>query len=322
MKSHTYCRYALTVGVVAALLAGCSGSQLPVGAPGAATQTAGIATHAGFGQSWMRPGAKRRDLLYVSSGSFVYVYSYPRGGKVGMLAGFSEPRGECADAAGNIFITDSGTFATYEFAHGGTTPIATLYGGYSLPSACSIDPTTGNLAVVALVGVSVFAHNKRGWRYPKPYHDGIYFTSYGGYDNEGNLFVDGTSAPPSTAFQFQELKKGSNTFVNVALDQAVQAPGQVQWDGQFLAVGDSGVKPSVIYQFSVTGSSGSVQGTTILRGTTKSVRQFWIRKGKVVAPDYGKDDKSFLGFYKYPAGGSPNQTIAIDGAGSVVSPAK
>jgi hypothetical protein len=35
MKSLEFSRYALTVGVVAALLAGCGGSQPPIGAPGA-----------------------------------------------------------------------------------------------------------------------------------------------------------------------------------------------------------------------------------------------------------------------------------------------
>ena len=311
--------YILSMGA-AALLAGCGGSQAPIGAPGAMPQSRAIAQYAAR-RSWMLPSAKRRDLLYVSSGNVVYVYAYPSGGSVGLLAGFSEPRGECADKAGNVFITDT-TGTTYEYAHGGTSPIATLYSPYAYANACSVDPTTGNLAVIDLQGVVIFTHNKRGWRYPKPYRIGIYFASYGGYDASGNLFIDGTSAPPSQTFEFQELPKGNSTFINATLDQAIRAPGQIQWDGHNLAVGDSGVRPSVIYQFSISGSNGSVQGSTILRGTTKNVRQFWIRKGKVVVPDYGKNGQSFVGFYRYPTGGSPNQMIDLDGFGAVVSPAK
>jgi hypothetical protein len=47
----------LSVGV-AALLAGCGGSQPPIDAPGAMAQTSAIATHADRGKSWMLPEAK------------------------------------------------------------------------------------------------------------------------------------------------------------------------------------------------------------------------------------------------------------------------
>jgi hypothetical protein len=44
-------------GCVAAAvpLAGCGGSQPPIGAPGAMAQTSAIATHAERGKSWMVP---------------------------------------------------------------------------------------------------------------------------------------------------------------------------------------------------------------------------------------------------------------------------
>ena len=50
-----YCR-ALSICAVAALLAGCSGSQPPIGATGAMPQTSAVATHADRGKSWMLPG--------------------------------------------------------------------------------------------------------------------------------------------------------------------------------------------------------------------------------------------------------------------------
>jgi len=64
------------------------------------------------------------------------------------LANFT---GLCVDAQGNVFVPtwqgESGTRGyVYEFAHGGSTPIATLSdpGG---AFGCSVDLTTGNLAV-------------------------------------------------------------------------------------------------------------------------------------------------------------------------------
>ncbi|MGA8474385.1 MAG: hypothetical protein WB681_04900, partial [Candidatus Cybelea sp.] len=74
----------------AAMLAGCGGSQPPIGAPGAMPQTSAITTHAAQGTSWMLPGASSQDLLYISSNDrgSVYVYSYPQGSLVGTLTGF------------------------------------------------------------------------------------------------------------------------------------------------------------------------------------------------------------------------------------------
>jgi hypothetical protein len=73
------------------VLAGCGGSQPPVGAPGAMPQTSALATHADLGKSWMAPKAKSDDLLYIAAGPVdgrVYVYTYPKGRLVGTLTGF------------------------------------------------------------------------------------------------------------------------------------------------------------------------------------------------------------------------------------------
>ncbi len=165
MKAPDFVRYALTGCVATAMLGGCGGSQRPIGAPGAMPQTSALATHATRGGSWMLPEAKSEDLLYIAAGlvdGAVYVYTYPRGRFVGTLTGFAEPFGECTDSAGDVFIvafsnTSSSSSSTiYEYAHGGTTPIAML----SDPSAgvaCAIDPVSGNLAVSG-DGVAIYQH--------------------------------------------------------------------------------------------------------------------------------------------------------------------
>ena len=64
-----------------------------------------------------------------------------------MLTGFDNRQGECVDGAGNVFVTNSFKGQILEYAHGGTTPIATLSDPNQYPIDCAVDPTTGNLAV-------------------------------------------------------------------------------------------------------------------------------------------------------------------------------
>src|ERR1700678_2232910 len=114
-------RNALTRCVAVALLAGCGGSQPPIGALGAMLQTSASATHAD-GRSWMLPEAKSEDLMYITNAYTVTVYSYPKGKLVGTLRHFLRPLGECVDQTGNVFIAN-GAGQVFEYAHGGKKPI-------------------------------------------------------------------------------------------------------------------------------------------------------------------------------------------------------
>jgi hypothetical protein len=90
MNTMRFNRFALAACVVAALLAGCGRSQLPIGAPVAVPQGRAIAMHTGFHRSRMLPEAKAEDLMYTTNdgGQEVYAYSYPAGTLVGTLGGF------------------------------------------------------------------------------------------------------------------------------------------------------------------------------------------------------------------------------------------
>jgi phospholipase C len=55
MRISRFVQYALTNCIAAAMLAGCGGSQPPIGAPGAMQQTFASAAHAERGTSWMVP---------------------------------------------------------------------------------------------------------------------------------------------------------------------------------------------------------------------------------------------------------------------------
>lgn len=283
----------------------------------------GLSASAAHGSSWMDPGAKSGDLLYVSDteSSYVYVFSYPKGKLVGTLMDFADPAGECIDKKGDVFIANTGESDILEYTHGGTSPLATLDDSGYFPTGCSVDPTTGNLAVTNFTttgsgqgDVVIYAHAKGN---PKGnYTDSAIFEMFlCGYDASGNLFLDGLSH--GSAFAFAELRKGGAALTNVTLDQSIGLPGAVQWDGKYVAVGDQAT--NTIYQFSISGKRGKKMGSTVLGGAAE-VFQFWIDGSQVIGPDSSAAD---VKVWDYPAGGKAIKTLTgvYVPLGAAVSPA-
>ena len=275
----------------------------------------------------MASDVKSSDLLYISSsGNFdaVTVYSYPKIELVGTLKGFNEPQGECVDRAGDVFVTNTNDSDIVEYAHGGTSPTKTLSDSGYYPVGCAIDPTTGNLGVTNIYSsgsgpgsVSIY---KRARGLPATYRDpNIVAYYFCGYDDNGNLYLDGANA---SGFAFAELPNGSNTFVNITLNQTIYFPGGVQWDGSDVAVGDQeadDTDTSAIYQFAISGDTGTEVGETPLTGAIDVV-QFWIQGGRVIGPDAGNND---VGIWTYPSGRAVNRFTGVNvPVGSVVSEAR
>jgi hypothetical protein len=319
-----YRRCASALAAVVMLAACSSGaSQLPASTPIQQSAVSpgmnrGMAKAADLdrGRSWMKPGVKGDSLLYVSNAGIddVNVYSYPQGQLVGTLTGFLDPVGECVDKTGDVFVTDYRAQDIVEYAHGGTSPIATLSDSGYHPGECSVDPTTGNLAVtISGGGVSIYADAQGS---PTQYADtslgGVYFC---GYDNNGNLFVDGVNN--SQAVEVDQLPKGGSTFAQILLNQSLGGPGGVQWDGHFLAVADS--FSDTIYEFALDPSqnTGVLIGSTTFNGSPSLGDQFWIQGRRVVALNY----EGFALLYHYPAGGRPMKAFidASSPVGAVVS---
>jgi hypothetical protein len=297
----------VAAAVAVALCAGCAavstsgGTFAPAGsgANGATTVTR---------SAWMQPDAQRKSLLYVSSvlTNDVYVYSYANQTLVGTLTGFKQPYGLCVDKTGDVWIVDDGAQQIVEYKHGGASPIATLSDPGEYPEGCSVDPTTGNLAVTNFYStsgngsVSIYA-NASGE--PKIYSDSsIANFRFCGYDDKGNLFADG--ANNSSEFAFAELRKGGSSLTNIALQQNIEWPGGVAWDGKHVAVGDTDT--GIIYR--TNGAGGKVKGSTTL-GDSDYVNQFWIAGKTVVAPSQDGGD---VGLYAYPGGGAPSKTISVE----------
>lgn len=274
--------------------------------------------HVSSSASWMARDAKGGDLLYLSDvqTNVVYVYSFPLGRLVGTLTGFGEPGSECSDSAGDVWIADVGGYDIIEYHHGASRPTVAL-STPGAPLGCSVSPITGDVAVTSNANgaiLSVFHYAGGRWRDPKVYgNSAIRASAFCGYDAQGNLFLDGRDK--AGGFRLAELARGARTLTNIVVGQNFNRPGQVQWDGTYLAVGDSGAAPSKIYQFSFNGNKAIEAGFTTLDHTS-SVRQFWIDGPTVIGPDFGKE----VGFWQYPRGGSPAKILRrVHGFGATVS---
>ncbi|MGC2633840.1 MAG: hypothetical protein WA215_06440 [Candidatus Cybelea sp.] len=308
MKSFGLGAYALRGGVAVALLVGCAGSQ-PIGAPRATAVAPGQRLEG----SWMRAEAKSSDLLYVSNpgNDTVTVYGYQSRKLVGTLDGFSSPAGLCADTGGDVWITNEGEHDVIEYAHGGTQPVQTLDDGSEQPSACSVDKTTGNLAVLNADNVAVYPDASGS---PALYTGGEVYGDYAlGYGAHGDLLVDGGSYDNSKLIAFAQLPLDMTHLRQVVLSKTLQwaPPTFVQWDGQFWVVG-----AGTLDWFKITGNKGKLEGYSVL-SSTSSIVQFWIasvgggrgRGNQIVATE---DDPYEVEFFQYPAGGKPFASI-IDG---------
>ncbi len=292
------------------LVAGCSASQGQLSSAVPVGPNAAINSHAEREGSWMAPDAKESDLLYIADDGTndVYAYAYPHIKLKGTLTGFVEPYGECVDNVGDVFIADMGGSDIVEYAHGGTSPIAVLSDPGYVPVACSVDPSSGTLAVTNVEkqsggpGTVVIYKHAKGR--PKAYYTDPVMDEVGycDYDNKGDLFVDGLTS--GGVFKFAEIPAGSTSFRNITLLQPIGSPGGVQWDGTHVAVGDKVI--NVIYEFIIKGKKGTEVGTTPLIAAVE-VDEFWIDRAHVIGPDFGAKD---VGIWAYPSGGSPKNTIA------------
>ena len=303
MSLRKFGRWMLTIGSVAGI-AGCGVSRVPISLPEVlqgATSAAAAPTaylHASAlarkESSWMSSHAASQNLLYVSEVRTVAVYSYPQLKLEGTLRHFYIASGMCVDKGGDVFVVDGGYGKIFEYAHGGTKRLVTLDSPTKGPVGCSIDPTTGDLAVGSQgfgteATVAIYK-NARGK--PVTYTDSAFDQFFFcGYDNKGNLFADGLTAPGSGNFALAELPQGKTALTTITVDQYVVFPGGVQWDGKHLAIGNQFTD---IYEFAISGHHATTVGTTELGSGAMYVKQFWIQGQTVIAPNVYIKKRSVL----------------------------
>lgn len=258
------------------------------------------------------------DLLYVITDvDFFYTVNYSTG-KHQEIFYMGDGGGGCADPGGNVYIAAEGKGGGYlfEFAHGGKSPINTLSDGSYYPTACSVDPGTGNLAVTNntnpnCYGGGTVAVYPDAQAPPTGYSASSFWcVTAAAYDDRGNLFIGGMGPGSGHPFQLAELPKGGYALTTITLSKpltcrhVLTCGDSVQWDGQYLAITQlNGNKSPVIYQVSVYGSNGTIVGTTTFnrarwKGRTSGVASF-INGNTVVMQYHGGS----LGLWAYPAGG-------------------
>jgi hypothetical protein len=286
---------------IVALLAGCAGLN---SGPQSTSQGALVS-----------PQAKGSELLYTGqSNGDVSIFTL-NGTKVAEITGV-EAGGLCSDSNGNVFVVQAQ--GVTEYAHGGTTPIATLSLSGNTMSGCAVDPKTGNLAVAGINSsgamIAVFA-NAQGS--PTVYQTSAFREfSWCAYDGSGNLFVNGSG--------LAELSSGSSSITALSPSESLNPDGPIQWDGKYVVVGNpkSGGHPNSgpnsLYQMTISGTKATVVNTIELSGGTGAKRnqndasaQFWIQGKKIAAP---RDTNGPIALWRYPGGGRPVSTIKSGGS--------
>jgi hypothetical protein len=254
----------------------------------------------------MSPNAKKsvgNALMYVSNFGTddVTVYTYNKIGQnvalAGTLTGFVKPGVPCADNNGNVFIPDFGSTSIYEYAHGATTPTQILSDPTGNPVSCSIDLSTGNLAVANFGPTTV---NGNVAIYPQATGTpntimaaNVAHPAFVGYTPTGALYVDGVDT--TGKFQIANMPNAGSTFSAVTVTGAtLYSPGAIVWGGSFLLVGDQTYQnqpTSAVYQMCVCSSTDLTKnGVAPIVGST-DVIGFWKRGGgatatRIIAPDY------------------------------------
>jgi hypothetical protein len=263
--------------------------------------------------------AKGQRLLYItdSEANAVYVYGASSNKLVGTLEGFRDPLGECVDAKRDIWIVDSQGLT--EYAHGGTTPIGSIsmydfYAGGFNPYSCAVDPTSGDIAIsivnryqgndsglimICSSDASCSLNEQRARVY-------VYFVSY---DKEGNLYANGLKRDKPGLWMVVRPHGGSFETFTIQGATLTQPGGMVNADGVFSVAAPGTSHSTTIYQLSVSGTIGTVTGTTQL-AKAGDCNQFAIQgtpaSARITCPNLTGGNVTK---YKYPAGGDPVETI-------------
>jgi hypothetical protein len=217
----------------------------------------------------------------------------------------------CSDPQGNVFMTQPSTSGSnskiVEYAHGGSQPIATFTDHFDNAYGCGVDPATEDLAVANnyVNTIVIFPHASGS---PKTYSSPIAEPQFCGYDNKSNLFVLGVNGHTLLA----ELAKGNGSFKPVMYQKHIRRPIGVQWDGKYLALGEgtSVINLGLIRRYTIENFRGIWKGGTQVSTQANS---FYIQ-GSTLLVAWNN-----VGFFRYPAGGSPYKTLGGQAAGMTVS---
>ncbi|MGA8661513.1 MAG: hypothetical protein WB644_04355, partial [Candidatus Cybelea sp.] len=210
MKTFDLSRYALSCAT-AAMLAGCGGSQPPIGAPGAMPlQTSELrAASQSLGYKVTAP------LLYATNVGTFNVTVYPaKASDPAPLATISNtievPVGDCIDDQGTLYVANNAASGGWvsEYPLGKTTPSRMITDGVSEPLYCAID-AKGNLWVTNAGGPNVTEYLKGSGKPHTVIASGLTDPEGVAIDRSGNLYVG--NGPGAVQQNVQVYAPGSKT---------------------------------------------------------------------------------------------------------------
>ncbi len=308
--------------MVLAMFAACTGTQTAVvPPPTAAPPTAPDG------------GVKTHDLLYASNANgTVSVYRYWQHTLVTVLTKFTQPMGECADPAGNVYIADYKAKEVYEYAHGGTKAINTINDHPYTPRGCSVARSSGDLAVAnygekdySYYGGGNVAVYKSGTGAPTFYgaSNDNHFVACA-YDDRGDLLAiseTGYSGEWYYSPEFFYLPKHGTSFISMQLPNPYSSSGWyyapvqgIAWDGKYWVIVSYDqlyrytidVKAQFVSRIDLSGSYGEIGPVAIYRKGFKGLGT------QVVAASSKASGKGVVDYWHYPEGGSPIVDVTSD----------
>jgi sugar lactone lactonase YvrE len=223
MKRSDFRRYALSSGVAAAMLAGCGGSQPPIGAAGAVPPSTTIRARSPLGLASSRHTAKKRWFLYLGNmrGYSSKFKVYPLGGSR-PIRSFSRSWNVYAIAIDpwndvyttNGFVSDTEVTA---YTPGGKAVLLNIGTGFGAPEGLAFD-SHGNLWLADTVNIEEYAARStnllRIIKVPGCYSlaidssDNVYVACGGNHrKNEIDVFAPGASSPFRTITQGIDLPR-------------------------------------------------------------------------------------------------------------------
>jgi len=187
-------------------------------------------------KSWMSPDAKDVRRLYFASDDGtddVYVFALPSMTLTGTLTGFHEPQGECTDRHGNVYIANTSALEVLEYSRTGTL-LNTYNDSYGYPVGCAVNPVNGDLAVTDKYSTSFSAGQVLVYSSPSSSptvltNPAQYQYFFAGYDNAGDLWVDGLTYSSGGPFILSSCGASSCSTINLS-GGTIYFPGAVQWD--------------------------------------------------------------------------------------------
>ncbi|HVR45247.1 MAG TPA: hypothetical protein VMT95_01210 [Candidatus Binatia bacterium] len=239
----TLARSVLTIGIAAALLAGCGGSSSQIGAKGVlptgatkqslnAQRIANAVRRSGGSPGYSVTGPLVYVTNYTSNNLTVYHARAKNPAPIAVISdSLGAPSGDCLDSHGTLYVANqpaSSSGWVSEYALGKTKASSVITNGIKTPSFCAIDGN-GNLWVTNIGGPNVTEYL---YGSPKPHvviTKGLAFPVGVAIDHSGNVFVaNGWGAPqqnvevyaPGTKAPSRTITDGITHPVGIGVDSS------------------------------------------------------------------------------------------------------